>query len=90
MDRDEYNKKAMGHLVRRALREGIVTAEQVELSRKKPGTFIGANGFVGRVCKYCCGPDKPRGNIALPLEEMYSDDVCKLCHELYEAWLTDA
>jgi hypothetical protein len=73
------DKRLMEGLIKRALEEGIVTQEQVDLSMNNPGTFIGADGFVGRSCKYCCGPDKPRGNIAIPLEEMHSEDVCKVC-----------
>lgn len=81
------NKKAAELIIRRGLREGVITPAQVATADALPGgAFIGANGFVGRCCKYCCGPDKPRGNIALPLEEMYSLDVCKLCHELMEVW----
>lgn len=71
----------MKQLIVRAVKEHIVTPAQVELSLQKPGTFIGANGFVGRKCKYCCGPDRPRGNICLPIQEMFSDDVCRVCHE---------
>ena len=75
------NQEAMEILLRRGLKEGIVTPEQVALSLQFPGTFIGANGFVGRECKFCCGPDKPRGNVVIPVQEMYSLDVCHICQE---------
>lgn len=82
---NKLNKRAMEHLIRRGLEEGVITPAQVNYSERNPGTFIGAKGFVGRCCKYCCGPDKPRGNIALPLDEMYDKDTCKICHEMIEA-----
>jgi len=82
------NRKFGEALLRCGLHDGVIKTWQVaEADRLGPGTFLGANGFVGRVCKHCCGPDKPRGNIALPMNEMYDNDTCKLCHELYGAWL---
>lgn len=76
------NREMMDLLIARALKERILTPEQIALTEQIPGTFVGANGFVGRACKHCCGVDKPRGNIAIPIQEMHDLDTCKVCHEM--------
>jgi len=41
------NREMMDLFLARALKERILTPDQVALSESLPGTFIGANGFIG-------------------------------------------
>lgn len=79
----------LGVLLREGLRRGIISSAQVLESQRLNAPWLGAKGFIGFSCKYCCGPGKHRGNVALPVQERQpgTSDTCKVCYTAYSAFL---